>query len=117
MRSAFCFLICLIVVSACSPKAIVKRDIARLENELKEHTGFMLYDPVKEKELIEHQSGRYFTPASNTKIFTFYASLKILKDSLAAIRYVQRGDSLIFWGLGDRNFKMEAMKSLYLPNS
>lgn len=104
MRSALYFLICLLVVSACSPKAVVKKDIARLETDLKEHTGFFLYDPAKGKELIAHQSDRYFTPASNTKIFTFYTSLKILKDSVAAIRYVQRGDSLIFWGLGDPTF-------------
>lgn len=88
----------------CSPRAIVKKDLIRLENDLKEHTGFQLYDPATKQNLIEYQSDRYFTPASNTKIFTFYTSVKILKDSVIAIRYIQKGDSLVFWGMGDPSF-------------
>jgi D-alanyl-D-alanine carboxypeptidase/D-alanyl-D-alanine-endopeptidase (penicillin-binding protein 4) len=89
---------------ACSPKRYVTKEVIRLEEELKQHTGFLLYDPVSGKNLVEHQSDRYFTPASNTKIFTFYTSLKILGDSIAAIKYMQQGDSLIFWGMGDASF-------------
>ena len=89
---------------ACSPKRYVTREIIRLEEDLKEHTGFMLYDPSSGKNLIEHQSSRYFTPASNTKIFTFYSSLKLLGDSVISIKYKQKSDSLIFWGAGDASF-------------
>ncbi len=88
----------------CSPKRYITKEVIRLERELKEHTGFLLYDPVSKKNLIEHQSDRYFTPASNTKIFTFYTSLKLLGDSAVSIKYIQKGDSLIFWGAGDASF-------------
>lgn len=102
-RGIYCILIFLIGV-ACSPGRYVTREIIRLEEDLKEHTGFMLYDPASGKNLIEHQSNRYFTPASNTKIFTFYSSIKLLGDSVVSIKYKQMGDSLIFWGAGDASF-------------
>ncbi len=97
-----CFI--LLVSVACSPKRYVTKEVIRLEEELKEHTGFLLYDPASGKNLIEHQSDRYFTPASNTKIFTFYSSLKLLGDSAVSIKYIQKADSLIFWGAGDASF-------------
>jgi len=106
MRSFVYPALAFILLSAvsCSPRRYITRELLQLENEFKEHTGFLLYDPSSKKNLIEHQSNRYFTPASNTKIFTFYASLKLLGDSTVAIRYVQHGDSLIFWGTGDASF-------------
>lgn len=65
------------------------------------HTGFALYDPEKQSIVAEHQSDRYFTPASNAKLFSLYAGLCMLGDSIPALRYMTRGDSLIFWGTGD----------------
>ncbi|CAA9217470.1 MAG: D-alanyl-D-alanine carboxypeptidase [uncultured Adhaeribacter sp.] len=67
-------------------------------------TGFALYDLAENKLLIEHNADKYFIPASNTKIFTFYAGLKILGDSLPALRYTSQHDSLVFWGTGDPTF-------------
>lgn len=64
-------------------------------------TGFALFDLDSGKMVVEHNSHKYFTPASNTKILTFYAGLKILKDSIPALRYQMQHDSLIFWGTGD----------------
>lgn len=67
-------------------------------------TGFVLFDP-EEEVFIENINGdKYFTPASNTKILTYYAARQYLGDSIAALRYVVRGDSLIFAGTGDPSF-------------
>jgi len=67
------------------------------------HTGFALYDVEKQEMVAEYQSDRYFTPASNTKLFSLYAGLCLLGDSIPALRYTTKGDSLIFWGTGDPN--------------
>ena len=69
------------------------------------HVGFALYDPQAKRMLHERQADHYFTPASNTKLFTFYAGLCVLGDSVPALRYSLRkassGDSLVIWGTGD----------------
>ena len=91
---------------ACSPvsRARLTKTFNATEQRFKDHTGFVLYDPSENKTLFDFNGDRYFTPASNTKIFTFYTALKILGDSVPALEWVQRNDSLIFWGTGDPSF-------------
>jgi len=97
------FILVLIVV-ACSPALVIKKQLGQIQNLQQDHIGFSLYDPATKKSLIQYNDAKYFTPASNTKIFTFYTSLKLLGDSINALTYVQQNDSLIFWGLGDPSF-------------
>ena len=67
-------------------------------------TGFQLFDPQSSETLFSINEDKFFTPASNTKIFTFYTSINILGDSIPAFRYIEKGDSLIFLGTGDPSF-------------
>jgi D-alanyl-D-alanine carboxypeptidase/D-alanyl-D-alanine-endopeptidase (penicillin-binding protein 4) len=97
------------------PKKILK--MIKNSAILNDHfTGFSLYNPDQKKAVVEQNADKYFTPASNTKLFTFYAGLKLLKDSIAALQFVERGDSLIFWGTGDPTFLDPAYKSQIVLN-
>ena len=65
-------------------------------------TGFILYDPEKKQRLSGWNDDKYFTPASNTKIFTFLtATLLLPGDSLPLAHYEVIGDTLLFWGAGN----------------
>jgi len=105
MRYGF-FLLALVFVCSCSPisRGRLNKTLESTEARFQDHTGFVLYDPEKKKIVFDYNGSRYFTPASNTKIFTLFASLKILGDSVPALEYLQRSDSLIFWGTGDPSF-------------
>ncbi len=94
----------LLFAAACSPSRYLHKQIDQAEKEFHDHIGLTLYDPQRQKTVFDHQGDRYFIPASNTKIFTLYASLQLLGDSIPALRYEERGDSLIFWGTGDPSF-------------
>ncbi len=97
-----------LTIEAASSKPIPRRKILKMLRSseiLNDHfTGFALYDLSKRKMISGLNDDKYFTPASNTKLFTFYAGLKLLKDSIAGLQYVERGDSLIFWGTADPSF-------------
>lgn len=84
-------------------------------------TGFALYDMDTKKMIYELNDDKYFTPASNTKLFTFYTCLRMLGDSIPAFRYSERGDSLIFWGTGDPSFLQTRLRAIngynFLKNS
>lgn len=66
----------------------------------KSFTGFALYHPKTKKILCAYDADKYFTPASNTKIFTLYTALKILGDQFPVFHYIQKQDSLFIWGTG-----------------
>lgn len=82
----------------------ISKSVSRSELFKGHFTGFALYDPETNEYFQEQNADKYFTPASNTKLFTFYAGLKMLGDSVPGLKYVISGDSLIFWGTGDPTF-------------
>jgi len=106
MRFLFFSFIAFTLFGSCSPlsKRALTKTFKQTENKFQDHTGFVLYDLQKKETVYSYNSDRYFTPASNTKIFTLYASLNIIGDSIPGLKYVQNNDSLIFWGTGDPTF-------------
>src|ERR1041385_414875 len=106
----------LFINSAADAGKIRKRKIRKLFKHsliVNDHfTGFALYDMDAKKMIYELNSDKFFTPASNTKLFTFYTCLKILGDSIPALKYITRNDSLIFWATGDPAFLHTDLKGV-----
>ena len=95
---------CLILLSGCFTQRIQK---AATETLLKDsalahaHVGISVYDPVAGKYIYNYQADKYFIPASNTKIFSCYASLRYLPDSLPGIRFRVEDSALYIFPTGD----------------
>ena len=102
---AICLMI-LVQVGNAQKRKIIK-SIEQAEENLGYHAGFYLIDPEDGKVLVDYKGDRYFTPASKTKILTFYTSLKVFTDSIPGLYYHESKDSLIIWGTGDPSLYYE----------
>jgi serine-type D-Ala-D-Ala carboxypeptidase/endopeptidase (penicillin-binding protein 4) len=88
---SFTFFVLLIALTSCS----VTKQISKQANStlLKDsavntgHIGISIYEPATQKYWYNHNATQYFIPASNTKLFTLYAGMKYLGDSLVGLRY------------------------------
>ncbi len=87
------------IASSCSMQKRIskeaKKDILAVADFAPAHVGISLYDPATQQYLYNYQADKFFVPASNTKLFTCYAAMKYLGDSLVALRYVDKGEGTI----------------------
>ena len=102
-----CAFSCITIIS-CSASYKIKKEAKKdlLQNEAltSAHVGISVYEPAKEKFWYNHQGNKYFVPASNTKLFTCYAALKYLGDSIVGIKYHETEDSVYIMPDGDPTF-------------
>ncbi len=102
---------CLMIVSIISSCSVSKK-ISRQANSIllkdtaisKGHIGISIYEPATGKYWYNYNADKYFIPASNTKLFTLYAGMKYLGDSLVGARYYHFGNSLFINPSGDPTF-------------
>jgi D-alanyl-D-alanine carboxypeptidase/D-alanyl-D-alanine-endopeptidase (penicillin-binding protein 4) len=123
----------LFFLSSCSVQHQIgktaKANLISNNNLVNAHIGICIYDPGSNKFLYNYQSEKYFVPASNTKIFSCYAALKYLGDSLAGIRYMEDDTAIYVFPTGDPSllhkdfsrhpvidFLRRTKKSVYITN-
>lgn len=93
------------VTKAKEPKTDITKATAFDQMPFKNaHIGISIYDIAAEKYVYDYQGDKYFVPASNTKIFTLYAGMKYLRDSLPGIAYEESADTLFIYPTADPSF-------------
>lgn len=97
MRIIFLFIV--LLMASCGPARYLKT-VAKAEKNNHHFTGLAVFDPTTGKTLFQHNANKYFTPASNIKVFTLYTAMSFLGDSLPAFLYAQGNDTLWVKALG-----------------
>lgn len=85
------------------------------------HIGVSIYDISAGNYLYNYNAEKYFVPASNVKIFSLYAGLRYLGDSLLTATVQENDTALFIYPNGDPSFLHEDFKQQtffdYLKNS
>ena len=88
----------------CLPDNMVLRQLLSNKELRSAHVGIYVYDDSTKKAIADYQSDKYFIPASNTKLFSLYAGMKYLGDSLPGAYYFQNDTALYLIPTGDPSF-------------
>ncbi|KIC94749.1 D-alanyl-D-alanine carboxypeptidase/D-alanyl-D-alanine-endopeptidase [Flavihumibacter solisilvae] len=92
-------------LASCSPAKQIGKEARNLllnkEGLREAHIGISIYDADARRSVYEYQSEKYFVPASNVKLFSMYAALRHLGDSLPSLRYRETADSIYLQPAGD----------------
>ena len=105
-------------ISICSFQVIAQVSKSTINDFLNDsavktgHAGISIFEPATGKYLYNYNAEKNFLPSSNTKLFTLYAGMKYLGDSLVGIRYNKLPDSSIeVYASGDPTFLHPDFKS------
>ncbi|TXD49992.1 D-alanyl-D-alanine carboxypeptidase [Polaribacter sp. IC073] len=100
------FLVFIFLITSCKSTKSSRKLIKNVTSSFykNQFTGIYIYDVAADKVVYNYQGEKYFTPASNAKIFTLFAGLKLLPDSIPAFKYAINKDTIIIKGMGDPTF-------------
>jgi D-alanyl-D-alanine carboxypeptidase/D-alanyl-D-alanine-endopeptidase (penicillin-binding protein 4) len=82
-------------------QSFTEETLLRQPGLLPAQVGICLFDPATATWLYDHQGDKYFIPASNTKLFSLYAGMRYLGDSLVGMRYQLTDTALFILPSGD----------------
>ena len=93
------------IISSCS----VSKQISKQANTIlladtaisKGHIGISIYEPATGKYWYNYNADKYFVPCSNTKLFTLYAGMKYLGDSLPGMKIMEFENKICLFPTGD----------------
>ena len=66
--------------------------------------GISIFEPATNKYHFKHNAEKYFTPASNTKLFSMFAGLTFLGEKLPGLRYQQTDTAIFIYPTADPSF-------------
>ena len=104
-----CLLGSIVLLSSCRSsrnisKEETKNDLLKDSLINSGHLGISIYEPSTGNYIYNYNAEKYFIPASTTKLFTLYAGLKHLGDSITAIEYKIERDTLFVLPTGDPTY-------------
>ncbi len=94
----------LLLASCSAPQKMAKQLRKNLLNDsalTNAHVGVAVFDVAANQFLYQHNSNKFFVPASNTKLPTLYAGMKWLGDSLVGLQYKEQNDTLFLQPTAD----------------
>ncbi len=65
------------------------------------HVGISIYEPATGKYLYNYNADKNFIPSSNVKLFSLYAGMKYLGDSMVGLRFVENDTAVFIYPSGD----------------
>ena len=68
------------------------------------HVGIAIWNTKNDRFILQHNSNKYFVPASNIKIATLYAAMKYLPDTLPSFDFYNTPDTLFILPKGNPAF-------------
>lgn len=96
MKNLFCFFIAcsfFFLLQSCSVSKQINKQAHKilLQDTIINtgHIGISIYEPATNTYWYNYNAEKYFVPASNVKLFTLYAGMKYLGDSLVGLRYTE----------------------------
>ncbi len=98
------FLFFSLIVGCSSTKRSIQKSAQKVFDSSfydNQFTGFLVVNSQNKDTLLNFNGEKYFTPASNTKIFTLFAAKTLLSDSIPALKYIAQNDTLYIEGTGD----------------
>lgn len=118
LKTTLLFIAATVFLSCSGLQKFSSKERKELTNLLQEpplgqhYIGLAVYDLEKEKWLYRHHSDRLFTPASNTKILTFYTGLAIIQDSFFLADTLSQNSEMVIIPNGNPIFLHPEFKHL-----
>lgn len=105
-RNRFLILSLILLLFNCKSVKVSKEITKIIESPFYDNqfTGLLVYNPKTGDTIYSYNANKYFTPASNTKIFTLYTALNLLPNKIPAFKYVIDADTIIMQGTGNPTF-------------
>jgi D-alanyl-D-alanine carboxypeptidase/D-alanyl-D-alanine-endopeptidase (penicillin-binding protein 4) len=99
---------CSVFIFSCSVSNKISKqatDILLKDSAISQgHIGISIYEPAANSYWYNYDATKYFLPSSNVKLFTLYAGMKYLGDSLVGLRYKESKDTITIYPNADPTF-------------